>query len=51
MIYLSIMDAKAFPLRRRWPEGPDEVATNRKLSRPVPSSVACGDSFPPRGSP
>ena len=23
---------KAFPLRGRWPEGPDEVATNEKLS-------------------
>ena len=37
------------PLRRRWPEGPDEVALNGKLPGPAPSSVACGDSFPPPG--
>ena len=38
------------PLRGRWPEGPDEVAMKESCPNPAPSSVAYGDSFPPRGS-
>ena len=28
----NLRRTKAFPSRGRWPEGPDEVATNEKLS-------------------
>ena len=46
----ALRGTKAFPLRGRWPEGPDEVAMKESCPNPAPSSVAYGDSFPPRGS-